>query len=108
MSHSSRSPTRRRSKHLAKHPQPWQGMTRRSGHAAGWDDEDVASDSGKGPQQSAHKSASHPHHIVQEPDAMYNRTQQFKQKVAQRWAVAMYDILCMYYVSMSLPRLISV
>ena len=87
MSHSSRSPTRRRSKPLAKHPQPWQGMTRRSGHAASWEDEDVVSESGKGAQGGA-REARHPQHVVQEPNAMYTRTQLFKQKVAQRWGIS--------------------
>ncbi|KAK9820917.1 hypothetical protein WJX74_007029 [Apatococcus lobatus] len=88
MSHSGRSPTRRRSKHLAKHPQPWQGKTRRSGHAAVWEDEDLMSDNGKGSQAGALGGAweaRHPHHVVQEPNAMYNRTQMFRQKVAQRY-----------------------
>ena len=87
MSQTSRSPTRRRSKHLAKHPQPWQGMSRRSGHPASWEEEDAVSESGKGAQGGA-REARHPHHVVQEPNAMYTRTQIFRQKVAQRWVVS--------------------
>ena len=86
-SQSGRSMHRKLSKHLAQHPQAWQGNSRRPGQATSWDNQDAMSESTRGPHGGGSRAVSPPplpHHVVQEPTAMYNRTQLFRQKVAQR------------------------